>query len=208
MSSHPRHPDSAEPRGNGALEPAQRATLLRIARESIAYGLEHGAKLPVDPAAFTPPLCDPRATFVTLHRQDSLRGCIGTLEPMRALVADVAHQAHAAAFHDPRFPALASHELADLVIHISILSPAEPIHCTDEADLICQLRPGADGLILVERHGLLGKRKATFLPSVWDTLPDPREFLRHLKVKAGMPADYWSDRIRVWRYTTESVHEP
>lgn len=180
-----------------------RRTLLDLARQSIRHGLDHGRALEVDPSAYDPALQTPGAAFVTLHRNGELRGCIGSLEAWRPLVSDVAENAFAAAFHDPRFPPLQDNEFDDLAMHLSILSPSEPIRFTDQADLIRQLRPGVDGLVLED-----GPRRGTFLPSVWEQLPDPEQFLTHLKLKAGLPPDYWSDRLRVSRYTAESIDSP
>lgn len=181
------------------LDPTQRATLLRLARESIAHGLRHGRPLPVDIDAYAESLRVPRATFVTLEEDGELRGCIGTLEAHQALAKDVADNAFNAAFRDPRFPPLRSEELDRLDIHISVLSPPAPMSFRDEADLIAQLRPGVDGVILHAPN-----HRGTFLPSVWESLPKAEEFLRHLKRKAGLPMDYWSPEIRVERYTTEA----
>ncbi len=185
-----------------SLSPGQRRILLDIARRSIAHGLEYGRPLAVDPAAHDPRLQAPGASFVTLHLGRELRGCIGSLEPHRPLVNDVAANAFAAAFQDPRFPPLAPDELGALHIYISVLGEATPMDFTSEEDLLRQLRPGIDGLIL-EADG----HRGTFLPSVWESLPEPRQFLRQLKLKAGLPPDYWSDRLRVLRYTTESFGE-
>ena len=140
-----------------------------------------------------------RASFVTLHRQGELRGCIGHLEGVQPLVVDVAENAFAAAFRDPRFPPLAEPELAGLALHISVLTPATELEFESEQDLVAQLRPGIDGLILQE-----GAARGTFLPSVWESLPDPHQFLAQLKRKAGLPSDHWSERIRVFRYETEA----
>lgn len=172
--------------------------LLDIARHSIAYGLQHGEAAPVTVTDYSPALQEVKATFVTLTIHDALRGCIGTLQAFRPLVEDVAHNAFAAAFHDPRFPRLSRKELDRLHLHISILSTPEPIRYTDEQDLLAQLRPGVDGLILEE-----GYYRGTFLPQVWDSLPDPKQFLRHLKLKAGLPPDYWSKAIKMQRYSVE-----
>ena len=128
-----------------------------------------------------------------------LRGCIGTLEACRPLAEDVSRNAWAAAFRDPRFPPLQESELAGLDIHISVLSEAEPVTFGSEQDLLGRIRPGVDGLILEERSA-----RGTFLPSVWESLPEPEQFLAHLKLKAGLPADYWSASVRMWRYTTQS----
>jgi AmmeMemoRadiSam system protein A len=181
------------------LSNTDRAELLDVARASIRERLREDV-LTVRHEQFADALREVRATFVTLHVNGALRGCIGTLEATRALVADVAHNAGAAAFDDPRFPALAWREYERLTIHISILSPAEPIRFSSEADLVTRLRPNVDGLILET-----DSRRGTFLPAVWESLPDPREFLRHLKQKAGLPPDYWSDDLRIRRYTVESV---
>lgn len=181
-----------------SLNDSQRAILLKVARDSIAHGLKTGRPLRLDIQSYPPELTVSRATFVTLERQGQLRGCIGMLEAIRPLVEDVAENAFSAAFHDPRFPPLADDEFAELDLHISILSPAEPISFSSEQDLIAQLQPGIDGLILQEGH-----LRGTFLPSVWEQLPDPRLFLRHLKQKAGLPPDYWSDTVKVSRYSSE-----
>ncbi|HEX22747.1 MAG TPA: AmmeMemoRadiSam system protein A [Chromatiales bacterium] len=183
---------------NGLCE-EECSLLHKVARASIEHGIETGRPLTVDIARYPHPLREPRATFVTLNEHGQLRGCIGSLEAVRPLVEDVAHNAYAAAFSDPRFPPLQASELADLDVHISVLSPATPMQFHSEEDLIRQLRPGVDGLILED-----GYHRGTFLPAVWESLPDPHDFLQHLKLKAGLPADYWSDTIRVSRYTTES----
>lgn len=180
-----------------ALE--ERHTLLALARASVRKGL-CGEELQVKHEDYPPALQVPRASFVTLKIEEQLRGCIGSLEACRPLVTDVVLNAYAAAFRDPRFPALTWPEFERLGIHLSLLNPAEPLPCREEADVLAQLRPGLDGLILEE-----GVHRGTFLPAVWESLPDPRDFLRHLKLKAGLPADYWSDRIRVQRYTVESI---
>lgn len=181
-----------------SLNESQKSQLLAIARESIAHGLETGRPLRIDLPRYPVELTVQRATFVTLERHGQLRGCIGMLEAMRPLVEDVAENAFAAAFRDPRFPPLQANEQHDLELHISILSPAEPIYFTSEANLIAQLQPGIDGLILQDGH-----HRGTFLPSVWEQLPDAPSFLRHLKQKAGLPANYWSDTLQVARYSTE-----
>ncbi len=183
----------------GRLSDADRAELLGVARASIRERLRNSV-LTVRHEQFAEPLRAMRATFVTLHVDRELRGCIGTLDARRALVADVAHNARAAAFEDPRFPALAWDEYARLTIHISILSPAEPMRFSSEQELVMQLRPNVDGLILEA-----GSRRGTFLPAVWESLADPNDFLRHLKRKAGLSPDYWSDDLRVKRYTVEAI---
>lgn len=171
--------------------------LLEIAEASIRHGLDYGR--PFKPEDVAGQLREPGASFVTLNRNGQLRGCIGSLTPHRSLAEDVAENAWSAAFSDPRFPPLREDELEGLELHISILSPAEPMRFSSEADLLQQLQPGVDGLIMEE-----GFRRGTFLPSVWEQLPTPELFLRHLKQKAGLPTNYWSETLRVSRYTTQS----
>jgi len=179
-----------------------RRTRLRLARQSIQHGFECDGPLSVDLSEFPPELTVVRATFVTLEKQGALRGCIGSLTAVRPLVEDIVHNAYAAAFMDPRFPPVDQSELEALEIHLSVLSPSEPMQVASEADLIAQLHPGIDGLIIED-----GGRRATFLPSVWESLPQPELFLRHLKQKAGLAPDHWSDRFKAYRYTTETIEE-
>ncbi|HLF96896.1 MAG TPA: AmmeMemoRadiSam system protein A [Methylococcaceae bacterium] len=176
----------------------ERRQLLAVARNSIEHGLRHRAPLPVNVAEFPAKLCEKGACFVTLYKAGRLRGCIGTLQACRHLVEDVAHNAFAAAFSDPRFPPVGAAETVHLDLHISVLTPATEMHFDSEEDLLRQLVPGEDGLILQE-----GARRGTFLPSVWEQLPEKREFLQHLKLKAGLPVVYWSETLRVFRYRTE-----
>jgi uncharacterized protein len=185
------------------LTDAQQRTLLEVACRAIDGGLRTGRLVSIRARDFEPALHVPRATFVTLERGGALRGCIGTLTATRPLVEDVAHAAYAAAFNDPRFPPLLQSETHDLELHISILSPPQPLTFVDEDDLLRQMRPGIDGLIL-EDDG----RRGTFLPSVWESLPDPRSFWQHLKLKAGLPVDHWSPTLRVSRYTCRSLQGP
>lgn len=177
-----------------------RKILLNLAKESILHGLNTGRPLTVDLAQFPPELIERCATFVTLEKQGQLRGCIGMLEAVRPLAQDICENAFSAAFRDPRFPPLDETELEVLEIHLSILSSPEPMIFTSENDLISQIRPNVDGLILEE-----GSYRGTFLPSVWESFPAPRQFLRRLKQKAGLPPDFWSDTVKVSRYTTEYI---
>lgn len=180
----------------------QRRILLDTARSSIRSGLSEGRPLTLVPGVFEEALQTHRATFVTLNEHDQLRGCIGHLEAMQPVIKDVADNAFSAAFRDSRFPPVGEHELELLQIHISVLSPAQPLSFTSEKDLLGQIRPGTDGLILQNGHN-----RGTFLPSVWEQLPTREEFLAHLKIKAGLPANYWSNGMRVSRYTSESFSE-
>jgi AmmeMemoRadiSam system protein A len=185
------------------LDQSERDALLALARDSIRHGLALGASLPVDLDAQPEALCAERAAFVTLHRKGRLRGCIGHLEAVQPLALEVAENAYAAAFRDPRFPPLTEAELDGLQIEISVLTPPQAIAFRSEADLLTQLQPGIDGLILSENDSP-GARRGTFLPSVWEQLPRRQDFLRHLKLKAGLSPDHWSDDMRAWRYRTES----
>jgi len=170
------------------------ATLIAIAREAIEerlgearFGLRH-----------EPWLLDSAATFVTLRRAGELRGCIGSIEPRRALGDDVAHNARAAAFHDPRFPPLERGELADLEVEVSLLSPRSPLPAASESEAVAQLRPGIDGVYLE-----YGNASATFLPQVWEQIPDPLQFLAELRRKAELPRRFWHPDLRLTRYTVE-----
>ncbi len=182
-----------------SLTNEQQQILLTLAKASITYGLAHGKALTPSLEDYPDNLLKPAATFVTLNKQQQLRGCIGMLEAIRLLPIDIAENAYAAAFKDPRFPPLQASELELLDIHIAILTPPEPMTFNSESDLIAQLQPGIDGLILSE-----GFRRSTFLPAVWQSLPKPQQFLNHLKQKAGLPASYWSDTLTIQRYRTES----
>ncbi len=179
---------------------ADRQVLLEAARRSIASGLEQGEPLAVDAASHPSSLRELGACFVTLKIQGNLRGCIGTLEPHRPLVVDCAENAFAAAFRDTRFQPLTVGEYPQLEYHISILGPQTPLVFESEQELLGQLQPGVDGLVLEERG-----YRGIFLPAVWEQLPDERAFLRHLKRKAGLPELYWSDTLRVQRFHVESI---
>ncbi|MBE0502946.1 MAG: AmmeMemoRadiSam system protein A [Desulfuromonadales bacterium] len=174
--------------------------LLNLARASIRRGVQAGRPLKVALAELAAELVVPRASFVTLEKNGRLRGCIGSLEAWRPLAVDVAENAFAAAFRDPRFPPVQSEEVEELEIHLSLLTPPIAMTFSSEADLLAQLRPGVDGLILSD-----GPCRGTFLPSVWAELPSPQLFLTQLKRKAGLAADYWSPSVRIWRYETEMV---
>lgn len=183
-----------------SLNKANQQRLMELAKNSIKHGLQTGRPIKINLDDYPEELTEPRATFVTLQINRRLRGCIGMLEAVRPLAEDVAENAFSAAFKDPRFPPLEAYELDNLEIHLSILTVAEPVLFSSEQDLVSQLQPGIDGLILEE-----GYRRGTFLPSVWESLPGPEQFLRHLKQKAGLPPDYWSKNIRIYRYYAEMI---
>jgi AmmeMemoRadiSam system protein A len=172
--------------------------LLQLARDAILQALENPSENTSVPDSIPEALMEERATFVTLELGGRLRGCIGMLEACRPLVEDVVQNARAAAFQDPRFPPLSRDEFDRLEIHISVLSPPEAITFSSETDLLAQIRPGIDGLILQEGH-----QRGTFLPSVWESLTEKEEFLCQLKQKAGLPGSYWSETLQIFRYTTD-----
>jgi AmmeMemoRadiSam system protein A len=184
------------------LDAAQRQELLGLARRSIEAGLRAGQRLPYGSAARSDGLDEPRATFVTLRIHDALRGCCGTMEPQHSLAGDVWRNAWASAFDDPRFPPLTPAEYPQINVHISALSRLELLPSMTEAELLAMLQPGVDGLLLRR-----GASQATFLPSVWEQVDEPEEFLRHLKQKAGWPAGFWAHDVQVYRYTAESFGE-
>ena len=177
-----------------------RKILLDLAKASIEQGLITSKPISPKLSNFPAKLTEHRATFITLEKNQQLRGCIGMLQATRSLLEDVANNAYSAAFKDPRFPALEKQELEHIEIHISILSAPEPLYFSSEQDLLAQLHPGIDGLILEE-----GSKRGTFLPTVWQSLPEPEKFLAHLKQKAGFSENYWSDTLKIQRYTTELI---
>ena len=177
------------------LVAAHGARLLAEAGRVIRAGI--GVRRLVDVQAAPADLAAPGASFVTLKRGADLRGCIGRIEPTRPLLVDVAENAYAAAFEDPRFPPVRPHELDDLTVSIAVLAPPTPWVVADEAALLAGLRPGHDGLILAA-----GGRRALFLPSVWEVLPDPADFVRALKQKAGWAPRAWPADVEVARFET------
>ncbi|WP_051347211.1 AmmeMemoRadiSam system protein A [Thiomicrorhabdus chilensis] len=183
------------------LSVSEQNYLLGVAKQSIEHGLEHGVQKP--PGSYNLPLSfqhfeNEQACFVTLNKEAQLRGCIGTLEATRALIEDVSHNAFHAAFSDPRFSPLDIQELERLNIGISLLSPPQEMeYCQTMEDLLEQLKPEEDGLIISD-----GARRATFLPSVWEQLPDKRQFVHYLMRKAGISV--WSEGIRCERYRSHS----
>jgi len=173
--------------------------LLPIARAAISQALKvtHPA---ADESA--PWLAEHGACFVTLTQQGELRGCIGTLQAHRSLLADVKSNAVAAALRDPRFMPLTADELDFTRVEISLLSATQPIVFHNEADALSQLRPGVDGIVFEYGH-----HRSTFLPQVWEQLPDARQFMAQLKLKAGLPADFWAEGVSLSRYTVTKFKE-
>jgi len=180
------------------MTPDAGTVLLTIARAAIARPL--GAFVAARDDA--PWLGEPGATFVTLKKNGALRGCIGSLEARRPLLVDLKWNAVAAAFHDPRFAAVTHAELDEIRIEVSLVSPMQPIDFESEDDALAGLRPFEDGVVLE-----CGSARGTFLPQVWEDLPDPVAFLRELRRKAGLPASFWSDGVRLFRYTVAKYIE-
>jgi AmmeMemoRadiSam system protein A len=170
-------------------------SLVTAARGAIGAELGESGGTAFGAAPEHPALAAPGATFVTLFKHGALRGCIGTLEARRPLGVDVRANSVAAAFADPRFPPLSTDEFIDTSVEVSLLSVTEAVASKSERALLDQLRPGVDGVVL-EYAG----RRATFLPQVWDLLPEPPAFLAELKRKAGLPVDFWSAAMKVSRY--------
>jgi AmmeMemoRadiSam system protein A len=185
---------------DGSAAPGTR--LLRLARSSIEHGLVHGQPLPIDLAALPESFADPGATFTTLRLEGELRGCCGTLEAKEPLATNVARSAFRAAFHDPRFAPVSEDECEALELEVSVLTAMEPVCFADEAGLLECLTPHEDGLVIIADG-----RRATFLPKVWESLPDPQQFVAALKAKCGLPADYWSERVKFLRYGTTTYAE-
>ncbi|HEV2854424.1 MAG TPA: AmmeMemoRadiSam system protein A [Thermoanaerobaculia bacterium] len=165
--------------------------LLRIARESVAEALGLGASGRYE----EPWLREPGACFVTLRRQGDLRGCVGSVRAYRPLFEDVWSNARASAFRDTRFHPVEPWEWAEISVEVSLLSAPEPLACSCEEEALRLLRPGVDGVILEYQE-----YRSTFLPQVWEQLPDPRDFLGHLKAKAGLRRGFWAPEVRLQRY--------
>jgi AmmeMemoRadiSam system protein A len=181
----------------------ERTTLLRLARQALEYGVR-GEKLPaLDESALTPNLREHGASFVTLTVRGQLRGCIGALDPYQALAEDVREHAVAAALDDPRFPAVKERELNGIQIEVSRLTRPVPLEYTDANDLLSKLRPHVDGVILRDTQ-----RRATFLPQVWEKIPNPDDFLGNLCYKMGLPPEAWRrQHLDVFTYQVEEFHE-
>lgn len=172
--------------------------LLPIARAAISNALD----IPMSADESAPWLNEPAACFVTLTQRGELRGCIGSLEAHRSLLSDIKHNAVYAALQDTRFMPLTADELEITDIEVSLLTPAQTMEFRDEADALSQLRPGLDGVIFE-----FGRYRSTFLPQVWEQLPGSRQFIAHLKQKAGLPADFWDDNVKLSRYSVTKFSE-
>jgi len=178
----------------------QGKVLLVIARAVISKHL--GIRADIPKTADYPWLNEPAATFVTLKKSGELRGCIGSLKAHQSLMNDLQDNAVSAAFRDPRFPPLSADELPDVNIEVSLLTEPEPVTFDDESDALAKLEPNVDGVIFE-----CGGYRSTFLPQVWEQLPEPGLFMAHLKQKAGLPAGFWSEDVRLYRYRVEKFRE-
>ncbi len=181
----------------------EKETLLKLARQALELGLR-GEKLPpLESVAQTPLLQAEGTCFVTLTRYGQLRGCIGALEPYQSLAEDVREHALAAALDDYRFPNLRLEELDEIKIEISRLTVPMPLEYADADDLLAKLRPGVDGVVLKE-----GLRRATFLPQVWEKVPEKEDFLDQLCQKMGTSRNQWRrKKLDVLIYQVEEFHE-
>ncbi len=182
------------------LSDAEKKTLLEIAYQAIQRKLAHNEPLNLDITHHhRQNFQQSCGSFVTLMHNDQLRGCIGLLQGQSILIEDIANNARAAAFNDHRFAPLTQQALDEIQISITLLSDLQPVFFASEADLIAQIRPNIDGLVVQENT-----YQGTFLPTVWNMLPQPQIFWRQLKQKAGLPSDYWSSTLKVFRYTALS----
>jgi AmmeMemoRadiSam system protein A len=188
---------------SGHLTVAERQSLLTFARETIERALKSEPPLDVPTQELSSTLAEPGASFITLRKGELLRGCIGTLTAHRPLIEDVRQNALAAAFEDPRFPPLTAIELDQVNIEVSVLTKPDPLDYEEPDELLRKLRPGIDGVI-IER----GWNRATFLPQVWEQIPNPVEFLAHLCRKAWLPSDAWRRAdLKVYTYQVEKFEE-
>ena len=186
-----------------SLTDGEKKTLLHIAREAIEHAVRGKATPPVDQTSLTQALCEQGSSFVTLTIHGELRGCIGALEAYQPLAEDVREHAVAAALEDPRFPPLTPLELNRIQIEVSRLTSPQELDYADPEDLLKKLRPHVDGVILKHGH-----RRATFLPQVWEKIPDPVEFLEELCYKMGERGNLWREtKLQVLIYQVEEFHE-
>ncbi len=176
---------------------ANRQSMLQIARDAIMQTLIGNKDIKINLKLFPGQLLEKKGTFVTISSEGKLRGCIGSLSPQRPLILDIIHNAQSAAFHDPRFKALTLSEFQNIEIHISILTEARNMQISSKEELLAQLRPGIDGIILKEKG-----KSATYLPSVWEKIPKARDFVYELRRKAGLDPEGWDESTQIFCYET------
>jgi len=181
----------------------EKKILLRLAREAMECGVRGQELPPLADASLTPHLREQGAAFVTLTINGDLRGCIGALEAYQPLVDDVREHAVAAALEDPRFRPVAETELSRIKLEVSRLSAPHLLEYSSSEDLLTKLRPHVDGVILKSEF-----RRATFLPQVWEKIPDPEDFLDQLCAKMGAKSNLWRNtKLQVYVYQVEEFHE-
>ncbi len=187
----------------GGLDGEQGARLVRVARAALNAAVGASVSGEEQPMA---DLKEPGAAFVTLTQSGQLRGCIGSLQARRPLADDVRDNAVAAALHDPRFAPVSASEAPALRVEVSVLTPARPLPFANQAHALWQLQPGLDGVVFECSHqGRLFR--STFLPQVWEQLPNVVTFMAHLKAKAGLPQDFWSPEVRLSVYRVQKFLE-
>jgi uncharacterized protein len=185
------------------LSTEERSILLRLARQALESSVCHQPLELLDLNSLPERLREPGATFVTLTEREMLRGCVGALEAYQPLAEDVREHAIAAGLEDYRFPPVRPEEIPWVKIEISRLTAPTKLEYDKPEDLLELLRPGVDGVVLRDET-----RRATFLPQVWEKLPDPHEFLGHLCNKMGVEANYWRyHKLQVYTYQVEEFHE-
>ncbi len=180
-----------------SLSPDDVDALFGLADLGIRAGLAGDVPPRVAPETLSAPLREPSGIFVTLEVDGALNGCIGSVVPAEPLGAAVPELAWRAAFADPRLPPLTAADYPSLEIKLSLIGPLEPVAAASETELATNLRPGVDGVLI-----RAGAANATFLPAVWEKLPDPVTFLRHLEAKAGLRPGQWPRGAEAWRYPT------
>ena len=171
--------------------------VINICKESINAGLENKK---YSPENYPCVLEEYGASFITIELNGDLRGCIGSIIAHRPLIQDLIKNAHSAAFADPRFFPLTQDEFQNIKISVSLLTKPQKMSFENEADLLWQIKPYEDGLIIRE-----GAKQGVFLPVVWEELPDKQEFLNHLKLKAGLDRNYFSNTIEVFKFKAVKI---
>ncbi|MCG8471065.1 MAG: AmmeMemoRadiSam system protein A [Desulfobacterales bacterium] len=186
------------------IQPDQGMALVKLARQTLAEALYIPWEM-ADETLFADPIFGrEQATFVTLKIRGELRGCIGTLQPVSPLVESIRKNTFSAAFNDTRFPSISAGEFDEVSIEISLLSPVEPLYADSPEAILAGLRTGLDGVVLVQEAA-----SSTFLPQVWQHLPNPEHFLRQLSLKAGLPGDAWRDpQTKLFTYQVQHFEEP
>ena len=195
---------SADDTLEGSLTADEGELLLKMAEKAVTQAVTSGPKPSADEFEVPESFHEHRACFVTLTKNGRLRGCIGSIFPQEPLCRAVIHRALSAATEDPRFPRVLPSELDELRIEVSVLSVPSLLKFDSPRDLIEKLRPNVDGVVL-----MLDGRQSTYLPQVWQTLPEPARFLSQLSQKAGLSADGWKDpRARILTYQVQAFHQP